>query len=194
MADLYHLTNEQQELIDLLDNELNLTGEERAVLETRLAEIYSQIGNKLPELADATEYLTMQYNHALEKREALDKYMKQAKATLERIEQIKKNIFIQTGQPQFQIGSVVFKKHKLPARLEITNPELVPDDFKTVKLTVPLYTARQIDFEHPELNLNIDDSRAEVKKAELKKLWQEGIETPGCQLIDNDFKVEVKGV
>lgn len=194
MADLYHLTNEQQELIDLLDNELNLTGEERAVLETRLAEIYSQIGNKLPELADATEYLTMQYNHALEKREALDKYMKQAKATLERIEQIKKNIFIQTGQPQFQIGSVVFKKHKLPVRLEITNPELVPDDFKTVKLTVPLYTARQIDFEHPELNLNIDDSRAEVKKAELKKLWQEGIETPGCQLIDNDFKVEVKGV
>lgn len=195
MADIFHLDKEQQELITLLDNEQNLSGEERQELEKRLDKIREQKGNLIPQMFDIIEYLNMQNDYASAKIDELAAIKKKNTNTINRVMDVTKSIFVSTGQSMWQIGSAVFKRRKLPARLEITNPDLIPEDYKTITITVPLYSAKVIDFEHPELKLNIDESRADVKKTELKKLWQDdGIETPGCKLIDDDFKVEVKGV
>jgi len=192
MADIFHLDQEQRELVDLLENEDNLTLDEKQDLETRLAVIYEQKGNLLPQMFDIIEYLVMQNNHALEKREEIDKKIKKNKQTIERVLAVVKHIFVSTGQKAFQIGAATFKTKKLPPRLEITEPSLISDEYKTYSLTVPLHIAKVIAFEHPELNITVDDSRAETKKTELKNLWKQGLEMPGCQMVDDDFKVVVE--
>ncbi|MBM4400784.1 MAG: hypothetical protein FJ045_02410, partial [Crenarchaeota archaeon] len=127
MADIFHLDKEQRYLVDLLDNEDNLTGEERQDLEKRIDEIVKAKGNKLPVLFDAIEYLAGQNNHAQEKVSEIQAMIKKNKNTIDRLMQIAKHIFASTGQTAFQIGHALFKTRKLPKRLEIDNPDIVSD-------------------------------------------------------------------
>ena len=195
MADIFHLDLEQRALVELLDIGDNLTGEEQADLDKRIAKITEQKGNLLPQMFDTIEYLVTQNNAGQEKVSEIQALMKRNKRTIDRVMSIVKHIFVSTGQDMFDLGNVIFKRRKLPPRLEVIDPDAVPEDYKTVSITIPLHEAKIIAFEHPELNLDIDDSKAEVKKTEIKRLWkEEGIEMQGCKLINDDFKVEAKGV
>jgi hypothetical protein len=194
MADIFHLDKEQRRLVDLLDMEDNLSSEERAELDQQLSIINEKKSMLLPPLFDVIEYLTMQNNHASEKIEEIRKLQKRNERVIDRINNMVKHIFISTGQSVFQIGQAVFKTRKKPPRLDIVDPDAVPEDYKTINITVPMHTARIIALEHPELNLSVDDKKAEIRKSELKDLWKQGIEVQGVNMVNDDFSVEVKGV
>ena len=195
MANIFELDNQQRKLIDLLENEQSLTGEERQELTSELDRIYQQKGLALLPLFDTIEYLVMQNNHAEEKIEEIRKLVKKNQRIIDRLYGLVKHIFITTGQKLFQpTPTVAFKVRKLPKRVEVIDDELIPDDFKTVSLTLPMSVARIVALEYPHLKIDLDSKKKEVSKREIKRLFDEGVELEGVKIIDDDFTVVKDGV
>ena len=197
MANIFQLNQEQEEIVSLLENESNLSGEEKIDLHKRLAVIYEKKGVALLPLFDIIEYLVMQNNHAEEKIEEIRNKVKRNKRVIDSLKGVVKGIFISTGQKLFQVTqTLAFKRRKLPKRIEIDETAIdnIPDDFKTVTLTVPVSIARIISLDFPQLKLDIDTKKQEVSKIELKKLIESGVEIEGVKLIDDDFTVVKDGV
>jgi hypothetical protein len=194
MANIFMLNQKQAYLVALLENDDILTKEERSDLQAALNDIIVKKGNALPELFDIKEYLAIQNNAAREKVSEIQALIKKNDGVLKRIDEYAKLIFTSTGQMLYSIGTVIFKRHELPRRVEILDASIVPDEFKRISIKVPLYAAKLIAIEYPELNLEIDEDSAVISKTEIKKLADEGIIVQGTKIVDDDFKVEVKGI
>jgi len=193
MADLFKLNSQQHYLVSLLEAEI-LTEEERKDLQLALDTVIAKKANALPELFDMIEYLTVQTNAGKEKIDEIQALINRNNNVINRLQEVAKGIFSSTAFSLFQIGAAVFKKRKLPARVEITDASIIPDDFKKVKLNLPLTIAKLVLLEHPELDIEINEEKADVSKSDLKNLWKDGVNVQGIEVIDDDFKVIVEGV
>jgi Siphovirus Gp157 len=85
-----------------------------------------------------------------------------------------------------QAQSALMFLRALPASVEIVNEGEVPDEYKTINLTMPLDLWRRLCVEHEELRMHetmgIDVKYVQVQKTLIKQAFEVGQDVPGADL------------
>jgi hypothetical protein len=188
---LWKLTNEWQLMLSLLDNYDNLTGEEMQELNSLQDQAQQDLTAFLAQGLDAKDMLGAQLTYAQEKISELTAIRKRLEQQTKRVDDLLKQAVTMTNQKAVAIGANTLSVKKTPAKLIIDDDADISDEYKQISITLPLHVAKIVAFEY---DLDIDWSKAETLKSEIKKLMtakENPIEFAGCRLV-SDTRLEVK--
>lgn len=188
---LWKVTTEWQQMLSLLDNYDNLTGEELQELNAITEKANQDVTAFLAQGLDAKDMLGAQLTYAAEKIDELQKIKKRLEKQSKKVDDILKQVVVMSNQKSVAIGANTLSVRKTPPKLIIDDDSGISDEYKQITITIPLTLARQIDWIY---NLEIDFSKAETLKTEIKKLMTAkdvAIEFPGCRIV-SDTSLVVK--
>lgn len=152
-------------------------------IERELTEAMAQ----LPARVDGAAWLLDELKRiALAKREAAAKLVEQARRCEAQREWYEQRIvdFIESRQlPELRGDAVVLKLRNNPEKLDVAQPDIVPDKFAVIKLEMPLNTWRTACLRMPSLGDVTKEKGREYPATPIREALQAGEGVPGCRMV-----------
>jgi hypothetical protein len=184
MSDVKSLTLYQIEsdLAAMLDTEALVPEEYLAAFQAELAAKTEQGMAKRANCIRAIRHIEHQIELASSEEKRLAEWRRSLSAGLDRFKDYIVRCIELTGSKKVEADNGSLSIQSNPESVEITDLELVPDEFKTVTVKMPAALWREIVTEYRPADLTGLDATFNPNKSAIKDAIKSGREIPGCDL------------
>jgi len=190
---LYHI---EEELKAYLDSEALVPEDQLAAFQAEFIAKSAAAVRKRGDCIRAISHIEAQIAGARAEENRIAEWRKSLESGLERFKAYLIRCIELSGQKKVEADNGSLSIQSNPESVEITDLELVPDEFKTVTVKMPAALYRELLQETAERDAavysHILDVTFTASKTQIKEALKQGREVPGCDLRFGRWSLRVR--